>query len=77
MSVRANGTFKLTPPDLTQINRFSRHRIVEAGEDLGLQDKIRLQGIDAASIGLSDFDAYVRKDMERLAPLLASIAQSK
>jgi tripartite-type tricarboxylate transporter receptor subunit TctC len=51
--------------------------IIEAGRDPGLQDKIRLQGIDPASIGLADFDAYVRKDMERLAPLLTSIAQSK
>jgi tripartite-type tricarboxylate transporter receptor subunit TctC len=51
--------------------------IVEAGKDPGLQARIRLQGIEPASIGLADFDAYVRKDMERLAPLLASIAQSK
>ena len=63
-----------TPP---AILRKLRDDIVEAGKDPGLQDKIRLQGIDPASIGLADFDAYVRKDMERLAPLLASIAQAK
>jgi tripartite-type tricarboxylate transporter receptor subunit TctC len=51
--------------------------IVEASKDPDLQNKIRLQGIDPASIGLANFDAYVRKDVERLAPLLASIAQSK
>jgi tripartite-type tricarboxylate transporter receptor subunit TctC len=51
--------------------------IVEASKDPDLQNKIRLQGIDPASIRLADFDAYVRKDMQRLAPLLTSIAQSK
>ena len=63
-----------TPP---AILRKLHDDIVEAGKDPGLQAKIRLQGIDPASIGLADFDAYVRKDMARLAPLLASIAQSK
>ena len=63
-----------TPP---AILRKLHDDIVEAGKDPGLQDKIRLQGIDPASIGLADFDAYVRNDMARLAPLLASIAQSK
>jgi tripartite-type tricarboxylate transporter receptor subunit TctC len=63
-----------TPP---AILRKLHDDIVEAGNDAGLQAKIRLQGIDPASIGLADFDTYVRKDMERLAPLLASIAQAK
>jgi tripartite-type tricarboxylate transporter receptor subunit TctC len=63
-----------TPP---AILRKLHGDIIEAGKDPGLRDKIRLQGIDPASIGLADFDAYVRKDMARLAPLLASIAQAK
>jgi tripartite-type tricarboxylate transporter receptor subunit TctC len=63
-----------TPP---AILRKLHDDIVDASKDPGLQDKIRLQGIDAASIGLADFDTYVRKDMARLSPLLASIAQAK
>jgi tripartite-type tricarboxylate transporter receptor subunit TctC len=63
-----------TPP---AILRKLHDDIVEASKDPGLQDKIRLQGIDPANIGLADFDAYVRKAMARLSPLLASIAQAK
>jgi len=63
-----------TPPAI--LNKL-HDDVVEAGKDPGLQAKIRLQGIDPASIGLADFDAYVRKDMERLAPLLATIAEAK
>src|SRR6202030_3800609 len=44
--------------------------IVEVGKDPDLQAKIRLQGITPTNIGLGDFDSYIRKDMERLAPLL-------
>jgi tripartite-type tricarboxylate transporter receptor subunit TctC len=51
--------------------------ILEVGKDPGLQAKIRQQGITPTNIGLGDFDAYIRKDMERLAPLLATISQSK
>jgi tripartite-type tricarboxylate transporter receptor subunit TctC len=51
--------------------------IAEAGRDPDIQAKIRLQGISPASIGLKDFDAYIRNDMARLAPLLATIGQSK
>jgi len=36
-----------------------------------------LQGITPASIGLKDFEAYIRNDMQRLSPLLANIGQSK
>jgi tripartite-type tricarboxylate transporter receptor subunit TctC len=51
--------------------------IVEVGKDPEIQAKIRLQGISpTTSIGLQDFDAYIRKDMARLAPLLATIGQS-
>jgi tripartite-type tricarboxylate transporter receptor subunit TctC len=63
-----------TPP---AILRKLHDDIVGAGRDPNLLEKIRLQGIEPANIGLSDFDAYVRKDMQRLAPLLATIAQSK
>ncbi len=51
--------------------------IVEVGKDPEIQVKIRLQGISPTTrIGLQDFDAYIRKDMARLAPLLATIGQS-
>jgi tripartite-type tricarboxylate transporter receptor subunit TctC len=49
--------------------------IVEVGKDPELQAKIRVQGITPQSIGLRDFDAHIRKDMERLAPLLKMIGQ--
>jgi len=52
------------------------HRaIVEVGKDPELQAKIRAQGISPQSIGLTDFDAHIRNDMTRLAPLLATLGQ--
>ncbi len=50
--------------------------IAEVGKDPNLQVKIRLQGITPTDIGLADFDAYIRNDMKRLGPLLATIGQS-
>jgi tripartite-type tricarboxylate transporter receptor subunit TctC len=50
-----------------------RAAIVEVGKDPDIQAKIRLQGIRPTDIGLADFDAYIRNDMKRLAPLLATI----
>jgi hypothetical protein len=35
-----------------------------------------VHGVKPLGIGLSDFDLYIRKDVERLAPLLATIARS-
>jgi tripartite-type tricarboxylate transporter receptor subunit TctC len=62
-----------TPPAILQ----SLHdAIVEAGQDPELQAKIRIQGVTPRSIGLADFDRYIRTDMERLAPLLATLARS-
>jgi tripartite-type tricarboxylate transporter receptor subunit TctC len=51
--------------------------IVEVGKDPQVAAKIRVQGIAPASIGLDDFDAYLRNDMQRLSPLLANISQSR
>lgn len=51
--------------------------IVEVAKDPDVAAKIRVQGITPASIGLRDFDAYIRNDMARLSPLLATIAQAK
>jgi tripartite-type tricarboxylate transporter receptor subunit TctC len=50
--------------------------IVAVGADPQLQEKIRVQGITPRGIGLRDFDAHIRKDMDRLAPLLKTIAGS-
>jgi tripartite-type tricarboxylate transporter receptor subunit TctC len=50
--------------------------IVEVGKDPELQAKIRVQGITPQNIGLRDFDAHIRKDMERLAPLLKRIGSN-
>jgi tripartite-type tricarboxylate transporter receptor subunit TctC len=51
--------------------------IAEAGRDPELRAKMRVQGVAPQSIGLADFDRYIRNDMERLAPILATIANSK
>jgi len=50
--------------------------IAAVGQDPDIQAKIRQQGITPSNIGLADFDAYIRNDMKRLAPLLATIGQS-
>jgi tripartite-type tricarboxylate transporter receptor subunit TctC len=50
--------------------------IVEVGKDADIQAKIRLQGFTPANIGLGDFDAHIRGDMARLAPILAKLGQS-
>jgi tripartite-type tricarboxylate transporter receptor subunit TctC len=51
--------------------------MVEVGKDPQVAAKIRVQGITPASIGLNDFDAYIRNDMQRLSPLLADIGRSR
>jgi tripartite-type tricarboxylate transporter receptor subunit TctC len=50
--------------------------IVEVGKDPDIQAKIRRQGFTPANIGLGDFDAHIRGDMARLAPILAKLGQS-
>ncbi|MGD0151285.1 MAG: tripartite tricarboxylate transporter substrate-binding protein [Xanthobacteraceae bacterium] len=50
--------------------------IVEVGKDPDIQTKIRQQGFAPANIGLHDFDAHIRADMARLAPILAKLGQS-
>ncbi len=62
-----------TPP---AVLRALHDAIAEAGKDPELQAKIRVQGITPRNIGLGDFDLHIRKDMARLAPLLATIARS-
>jgi len=50
--------------------------IAEVGRDPELQAKMRIQGVTPRSIGLADFDRHIRNDMDRLAPLLATIGRS-
>jgi len=50
--------------------------IAAASEDVEFTEKIRAQGITPRNIGLGDFDTHIRKDMERLEPLLKTIARS-
>jgi tripartite-type tricarboxylate transporter receptor subunit TctC len=50
--------------------------IVEVGKDPDIQAKIKQQGFAPANIGLNDFDAHIRGDMARLAPILAKLGPS-
>ena len=49
--------------------------IADIGQDAELQAKIVAQGIAPRSVGLGDFDAHIRREMERLDPLLKSIGK--
>jgi tripartite-type tricarboxylate transporter receptor subunit TctC len=50
--------------------------IVAASKDPALIEKVKVQGITPRNVGLRDFDAHIRKDMDRLAPLLKTIGGS-
>jgi tripartite-type tricarboxylate transporter receptor subunit TctC len=64
---------KTPKPVLTTLNQA----MLEASKDPELAGKLRSQGIDPRDIGLEKFDAHVRNDMTRLAPLLKEIADKK
>jgi len=49
----------------------------EAGKDPELQAKVRVQGINPRDVGLDKFDAHIRGDMVRLAPILQSLADKR
>lgn len=49
---------------------------VDLGKDPELLATMHVHGVKPLGIGLGDFDLYIRKDVERLAPLLATIARS-
>lgn len=63
-----------TPPAVLKV---LHEAIAEAGKDPELQAKIRVQGIDPRRLGLEQFDAHIRSDMARLAPLLKSISDAR
>jgi tripartite-type tricarboxylate transporter receptor subunit TctC len=60
-----------------QVLKVLYDTISALGKDPELQSKIKAQGIDPRALGLDDFDAYIRKDMSNLAPLLRAIAANK
>jgi tripartite-type tricarboxylate transporter receptor subunit TctC len=49
--------------------------IVEVSADQELKAKVVGQGITPKNVGLREFDAHMRNEMERLAPLLKSIGE--
>jgi tripartite-type tricarboxylate transporter receptor subunit TctC len=55
--------------------RTLHQAIVEVSADHELKAKMIGQGITPKSVGLQDFDAHMRNEMERLAPLLKSIGE--
>ena len=64
---------KTPKPVLATLNQA----MAEVSKDPELQGKIRAQGIELRDIGLDKFDAHIRTDMARLAPLLKEIAENK
>jgi tripartite-type tricarboxylate transporter receptor subunit TctC len=64
---------KTPKPVLAALNQA----IAEVSKDPELQAKIRAQGINPQDIGLDQFDAHIRSDMARLAPLLKAIADRR
>src|SRR5215217_1592099 len=51
--------------------------IAEVGNDPETRAKILAQGIAPQQVGLGEFDSYIRKDMDRLAPVMKTIATEK
>jgi tripartite-type tricarboxylate transporter receptor subunit TctC len=58
------------------LNTLSK-AIADAGRDPELQAKVRIQGIEPREIELDAFDAHIRNDMARVAPLLQSVAEKR
>jgi tripartite-type tricarboxylate transporter receptor subunit TctC len=59
---------------LTTLETLNR-AFAEAGKDPDLQMKMRIQGIEPRQMGLKAFEAHIRDDMARVAPLLESVAE--
>jgi tripartite-type tricarboxylate transporter receptor subunit TctC len=53
-----------------------RDALAALGKDPELRAAMHEQGVKPRGIGLGEFDLYIRKDVERLTPLLATIARS-
>ena len=50
--------------------------LAELGKDSEIRAVMHMNGVKPRGIGIGEFDLYIRKDVERLAPLLATIARS-
>jgi tripartite-type tricarboxylate transporter receptor subunit TctC len=50
--------------------------LADLGDDSELRSTMHVQGVKPRGIGIGEFDLYIRKDVERLTPLLAIIARS-
>jgi tripartite-type tricarboxylate transporter receptor subunit TctC len=62
-----------TPPDVLAALHDG---LADVGKDPELLATMHMHGVKPRGIGLGDFDLYIRKDVERLAPLLATIART-
>jgi tripartite-type tricarboxylate transporter receptor subunit TctC len=51
--------------------------IAEASKEPDLQARMQAQGINLRDVGLQNFDAHIRSEMVRLAPLLKEIADKR
>jgi tripartite-type tricarboxylate transporter receptor subunit TctC len=49
--------------------------IAEVSKDPDLRAKLRIQGIEMHDIPLKAFDSYIRSDVERIIPILESVAE--
>lgn len=50
--------------------------LAELGKDPEIRAAMHMNGVKPRGIGIGEFDLYIRKDVERLAPLLATLARS-
>jgi len=62
-----------TPP---AILAMLHDALAELGKDSEFRTTMHVHGVRPRGIGVGDFDLYIRKDVERLTPLLATIARS-
>jgi tripartite-type tricarboxylate transporter receptor subunit TctC len=49
--------------------------LAELGKDSELRTTMHVHGVKPRGIGVGEFDLYIRKDVERLTPLVATIAR--
>src|SRR5216684_6237772 len=49
--------------------------LADLGKDSELRTKMHVHGVKPRGIGIGEFDLYIRKDVERLTPLVATIAR--
>ena len=68
---------RLAIPIRKEVLKTLSQAIADAGKDPELQAKLRVQGIEPRDIRVEAFDAHIRNDMARIAPLLKSIAENR